>query len=1259
MIGDEKDGPEIDIEALLESMRPPELPSDIYNQAPKIVGWLAKLDKKHALETLAGLQIRPEFHANTVRLNWATRLVASYASGSQKLKRDKLVALLNIQLKKAGINRLEDPIEDFFVAPIVTRGGEFVAFQSSWYNATFHTEVLLEAFAELPEGQPKNDALTSVKALLRLVDAIVKRAGLERWETGSGQPAIAMKLPSQSQINASAHNVRLRWAEVESIVSETSLLSPFVLSIEEATSIADQPIGNALIDFKPLLADQHGITLVAPGAITTAARAHLIHEATTGGMGRLFQYNLLQEEAHRLRVAGFENFGGGPIGHCGNESVRQKITEISEGHFVHFMQTMDGFESWAEDGFSGARGYTDEFYEALFDGARFALDTVQKKSNFRSGTTVLLMGGWGQGRALEFEVPADLRAWQFKLVEPAEAVTLGPLEDSAMSDLKRVWTIERMARVMGFELHNPSGFLNLFQWWRESDYVLVPEHQLEAVPPCQILFGSDCLFEARKESARATDRRALPYVDGRIRRVMRAETQSMFGSLEPIYACIDAVRDDELLGVVLYSGMPVWISCKIIKANFGDQYENWRAVLFWANLFDKLNLETPPIEAQQPVVVSIQVDWPNLNKVADTITDDALYDAVTYQILGDGCSAELQIREEWHHGLHRENNLAEVVLAAKLLSCIAEMRGVPISLHDALIQVATIAGSKDLRWRHALSPERPIELLHAHGLIRERYRKIPRSAAALVKFGAALAVKGAKAGQTIQGKEACIEFLVEFQTSLSDSLCKAIAAYQSEALVVNALDRLQAALWEQRSWETSARALRAIHGVDGDEQASLEVRSQINGTIRACSILAEMAASHAAIQSEYQVGSIDLDDLQAMALQLFVVSDLIPAMHADQVSPELQIGPTGHLLHDHEFGDAALGSPIRLLHSKNRSDQSAAYSRLHEPVADSDPKGLDERLLQALAAEYGVVAEVFMQFSSVLTEMAIEKKQSPFVLRRSDLIRQLDDLKLDGSPAFGPLIDRLTLACRDSWNDISTGSSKSDFDISRFDRRFSLIGRPLVAIDNEGDPLLVVSPAVVARSAIHNLSGATDGGLQGGFWVSDEMLSYTGHAGEKSGMKFNEQVALAVRSHGLRADASVKPSDCLNLKATDELKRLGDIDVLAFSSDKKHAWVIEVKDIKLCRTQSEAARRLSAYRGIIRPNGRPDNLLRHLNRVEFVRKHAANLAKRNKMPCEPEVHGLVIVDAPQPMSFVISSNSKDARFVRVDALDEVEWAPNF
>jgi hypothetical protein len=79
----------------------------------------------------------------------------------------------------------------------------------------------------------------------------------------------------------------------------------------------------------------------------------------------------------------------------------------------------------------------------------------------------------------------------------------------------------------------------------------------------------------------------------------------------------------------------------------------------------------------------------------------------------------------------------------------------------------------------------------------------------------------------------------------------------------------------------------------------------------------------------------------------------------------------------------------------------------------------------------------------------------------------------------------------------------------------------------------------------------------------------------------------------------------------------GNIDVLAVDHDRRRVWVIEAKNLRLCRTEIEIASRLVEYRGRTnrRRNGRdtPDKMLRHIRRVEFMRDNAGALCSRLKL----------------------------------------------
>src|SRR5208337_4724268 len=114
----------------------------------------------------------------------------------------------------------------------------------------------------------------------------------------------------------------------------------------------------------------------------------------------------------------------------------------------------------------------------------------------------------------------------------------------------------------------------------------------------------------------------------------------------------------------------------------------------------------------------------------------------------------------------------------------------------------------------------------------------------------------------------------------------------------------------------------------------------------------------------------------------------------------------------------------------------------------------------------------------------------------------------------------------------------------------------------------------------------------------------------------------SIKGLGLEAWPRCKLSWALNEKVPDEL---GDLDVLAVSQDRRRVWVIEARNLRLCRTEAEVAVRLSEYRGrtIRDSKGRekPDRMLRHIRRVEYMRQRRERLCDRLKLDAVPEVRG--------------------------------------
>lgn len=106
-------------------------------------------------------------------------------------------------------------------------------------------------------------------------------------------------------------------------------------------------------------------------------------------------------------------------------------------------------------------------------------------------------------------------------------------------------------------------------------------------------------------------------------------------------------------------------------------------------------------------------------------------------------------------------------------------------------------------------------------------------------------------------------------------------------------------------------------------------------------------------------------------------------------------------------------------------------------------------------------------------------------------------------------------------------------------------------------------------------------------------------------------------------------------------------------------WVVEAKNLRLCRSEIEVASRLYDYRGrtITDRKGKevPDALLRHIRRVRYLRERNDALCHRLELGTPPEVRGLLVVDSPQPMNFYMLEKIEDADSAFFGAIEKFKF----
>lgn len=1245
------------IEELLARLAPPSTPNEALALAPQIIDLVASLDPLKATNIIAGLMTDPRFQAHQVRLDYALRIIIATAQGNRRPRAQELHDLLNVQLVEARVSRLEDPIEDFFVETIPTHEGEFLIFSGGWEKASIHTELILEAFRQLPDGGPKTKALRSAYALLRLSTALVRRADIEPGIVGAGTPNGEISIPSDTRLATLASRVRFSTSELQSLGISDEDLAPFFFKVAQRADVGSCEPGDSPLEFRPLLKASHGLIVGAPANVSTAVRALVIDTALKYGAGRVLHMNLLQAKRGLLVQSNFHPIPAGPIKIGDDQLYCETITELSAGRFLHVILSVDGFAGWPARTFGAVTPSSREWVDTIIGAMRKAKATAAENPGFVEGMTLWICAGWGGGRSFEYVPDDDLIDWTFTAVEPADLSTMVACEDGELSDIWRLQKQVKLVAQQGFEFHRVNGLLNLFQWWRTTDHALVPPQQVELTPPISINFDTNLLLEARREAFTAFGRRALQDDQGRWHLVARLERGEKYQALQHVYASLDDVLHRRLTGVVIDGISKWWVRFKddADGVTTHDIFETWRTVLVWiGQVMPRFLASVKAKDIVGTIGFTVTADaFPEDHNFIENPpqTDHQIDEALELHVDSQQRNVSIHLNANWFAGFYRPDNYAERAMAVSLLRGACQIFGIGRSDADLHRLVFASAGSVDFRHRHAFLVQRAIDHLNADGLIKT-FAKIPVSAGALAKCGAAWKVRSRSEGGRIQGKGECLSLIRRFVENCQTALLADIKLYDRTGLVLTALEGLQSAIAEEGHWRRSARALRAIHGVEKDFELSLRHVMAGYGVIRANSMLAEIAAVEAMPENGRTIGEMDVEELQARALQLFQTADNYPAFLTDRINPSIHISPTGDLLYQHDFHEATIERSAELRHARERLDSSDDYLKRFSD--DRSAKAADADRGPAILAEYGVPTDVFREFAAATATLARRKHQGVMIVRRSELITGLRQLDLLSDFDFAPLIDRLTLPSRTNWLEVPDGCIVRDFDLSKFDRRFSLIGRPIVSLSAGDDPVLAVAPGVIERSIVHNISGAAQGVLQNEFWTSAEMRAYAGAAGARIGTEFNESLARQLSALGYAATPSVKPWACLNQKNTDETRRLGDIDVLVVAG-RKRVWVCEAKDLKMCRTLGEVASRLSEYRGQIMKNGKPDKLLRHLKRVEYLRTNASQLAKRLGLDSEPTVHGILIVNSPQPMQQLAGEYSKDSTVVMLERIESVPW----
>jgi hypothetical protein len=1247
---------DLDIHALLERMRPPSIPDEVFSPDNTILLQITSWRKLYVASILSGLLTEPQYHANGIRLDWLQRLVLSKSDGRRKPTSAGITRVLNAGLEQAGVLRLEDPSEDRFCETLSTTNGTFRIFPGQWEGAGPYTETLIDAFHRLPEGDLKQAALTTAYNLLKLSDALAARAGIDAFTASQGDPMGSLRLPGTTVLEHLARRVKFTDTELEELGINEKALSPFFLKQSHYQFVSDRPIGDTPLEFYPLVRVQTGIAIISPANISLAVRAVLIQASQSGGMDGALLHTLMRVQEEYSESSGFWPVTRLRLSPPHLHNLRAAMCEFAPGRYLHVIQLPVTFDGFPRHAFASVRSLGEEASKFIgADVSRF-WRFLSQRPDCRQAVTVLLFSGWGAAHSVApvIDEGNEPPYWQFLMLSFADAAVLGACENGKFKDLCRILQQEEKLAQREFELSNMNGILNLFGFWRSTDGNLVPEHMREIVPPVHIALPTDSLLAPRIESAKKRDRRSFPHPEGGFRHMQRMDWGEE-EDLKPIYASLDDIGDGLLLGAIDAEGRTWWLGASANESENREWiYRVWHAVLQWlAAVATKLIKRYPDtfLPRASGVNLALEQGTPFMGHAADGETPPLSQTLNTTT----GVVPTVHISMNWFRHLWTPDNDAETELIAAVLEGL-QARASPLERNELRQAIQDAIGSKDWRWMHARPVTTPVDQLGALGLTGS-FKEIRLSATALAKCGSTWELRTEQDGLEIKGSDDCKKFLTVYRDHILTRLIKQIRQYNRKQLVLAAAETYQASRLEQSSWRATIHALRAIHGREADIKA-FKRQNAMNAVQRAAKVVCEIAACEAPSLDGLKPSFYDLEEMYANALLLFGNSQLFAAIRVGLIEPTLRLSPAGDLLSERSIFETTLRPGAEWANTNALNESAASYRRVRSSDAEPETqaKTLNEDLRVALEAEYHVPMTTFANFQYAVIELAEERAEAVFTMRRSELAAALGKAPGDFEGDLQAFLKRLTLPKRERWLDRSAGLSESDIDLGRFDRPFSIINRPLLALDDADDPEVLLAPMFASDGTMYSFSGLMEGTLQGKYWSSVEAISYAGARADASGNAFEETVAARLRDLELEAFAHRSLSWALNEKVD---PKFGNIDVLVVNRDRSRVWIIEAKSLKLCRTEGEVANRLAEYRGRSQINRKgkeePDKLLRHINRVQYIRERSEALRKSLKLPAVPEVRGLLIVDAPQPMNFHMLEKFADAQSAYFDVIGDFQF----
>ena len=1159
----------------------------------KLLRRLEKFSFPLVAAPLAGLLTRPENHCATSRIEALIHLAALACCGTKAPRLRHLQQWLNGTVLDDPISQLEVPVEDVFVSNVGTWMSNARLFDGRWQSNSDKVQVCVETLLRLQERPWATQTLRHVMALLRVSESVADRAGIVRNSRTTSRPRKAIALSASAVAESSGH-VRFSDDELVGIGVDRADLNPFVFQGQHSDLLAGQSIGHTALERRPLVRLRGHTTVALPTGIGAAIRRFVVEQAATAGDLRLFQSTCHLAEFTEVFLLGRADWDIEYIRMLEpdpDDGMREFVGAFDDDAYVHVLFVPDDFEEIAREGLASIHRLEDVVRGRIDDRAA----ELAREERCRRGLTVLVHGGIGREFA---PVWGDLPdGWHQLCLSAPDFMLLGSETDfNAMRAWKLLQMVDEL-EAAGVVFPNLRGFLNLAAFAYYSGFELVPE----TMSPGPMFLHSDFILPLRHKVRTVLDRHASLGPDGNSWvDVQRDAAGGYFDEARGRLVFLSRVhRANRALGLCVESASrPWWVQCyqlpeggwhHDIAFSILDMVVGWLIRL------------VPVLEERNEMLPSgplaFRVRFPGLETFSQRdgqVTETPIAPTVAVE---DGEIA-IDCGPSYLRCFLSAGNLGDRMMIASLV------RGVDLlcgnqAVSDADIEewVHNLVGSDSARFFKMTPSQTPEDMIYDVATLPKLRFLMPEDRAWSRLGLARRAGYEAEPGPIpSRGARKLLEAAVY---EIWKRVRSRLVGLSRESVIERSLLNYVAARKEHRDWLRAMAAQLALHDHEEVTAAANERVARRNTAGLACRVIAEMALCTSPYRTGSPCAATDLDFLVGEVSTLLECAGQRDALQYGLAARPPVMHPNG------SFGfDASAGGATNLLIAEH-------WRRTFRDAAKDDEIGgeegaADPEFPSAFIAEFGLSLEQYAGFVDRVTWEALERNEALLRLRKSEVVHRLRDVgAMNPQRAF----EGFALVPRARWDeDYPADARARDWWPWRYNRRLSIMRRPLVQLSNEADPFVIVVPSILAGTLPY-LHRAAFGDLPDTLFDSPEMATCIGRAADRNGHEFGKRVAERLSELRWKTMREVR------LTRLGGEESLGDIDVLAWQPATGLAYAVECKSLRFDRTYGEIGERLEEYSaGTV--DGKRTPLQKHLDRISYLEANRQRLADLVDIPVD-------------------------------------------